>query len=170
MSKITTFFICLLSMSANAATPSFDSRTHLLTIPEMKIDKHSYSDGVLLLSADRKYQVQALTVPVMLSDSDNGQSIELKQGQFLEVKLKSYSTSGYLWVFDDKSINVIQRQGNRTIDLSSCPPTPSVGCSGYEIYTFKAINTGSSYLVLQDSRLWAGRAVGSSFKVKVTVK
>ncbi len=153
-----------------AATPSYDPITGHLNLPEVLINDRSYSNIVLVLGFDGRYQILSLTSPVLLSDTDNGRTVELVQGQFLEIKLTSNPTTGYSWTFNDQSIDLIERQGNSSfVPGNDCEGR--IGCGGSEIGKFKAIKQGSGTLRLEYRRPWETTAQPAQvFQLIITVR
>lgn len=153
-----------------AATPSYDPVTGRLNLPEVLINDHSYSNIVLALGPDGRYQLLSSTSPVPLTDADNGQSIELVQGQFLEIKLASNPTTGYSWTFNSQSIDLVELQGNSSFVLDSdCGGR--VGCGGSETGKFKAVKQGTGTLRLEYRRPWETTAPPAQvFQLSITVR
>ncbi len=159
----------LISFSAIAATSSYNPETRLLTIPEIQIGNQIYTNGILLLGADGKYQIQAITQPTFftLSEVDNGSTIELRLGQSLQIKVASHSDGGFQWSFDKNSTNIVDQPGY-THDFSNCS-NGLVGCSGFEIFTFKSITLGTGNIFLNECR-FEEFCNNPKFKVTVIVK
>ena len=153
-----------------AATPSYDPVTGHLNLPEVLINGHSYGNIVLALGSDGRYQLLSSTSPVSLTDADNGRSIELVPGQFLEIKLASNPSTGYSWTFNAQSIDLVELQGNSSFVLDSdCEGR--VGCGGSETGKFKVVKQGTGTLRLEYRRPWETTAPPAQvFQLSITVR
>ena len=89
-----------------------------------------------------------------VTDADNGKSYAISQGTVLTVELPSYSDGGYRWALPATNTCTLE-QIDYTHDLSECP-TDTLGCSGKEVWTFKAQKTGTTQLKLLNYRSWEG--------------
>ncbi|MBS4097121.1 MAG: protease inhibitor I42 family protein [Sulfuricella sp.] len=168
MNRWTWLMLCCAALPVAAETPSFDAATGRLTLPEVLIGDQSYSNGVLLLSADGRYSVLSLTPGVTVSDTDNGRALELAMGQILTVKLKANPTTGYDWQFNDQSISVLSRQGDAAYVADS---TTLIGSGGVKSWKFKAVVAGSGTLRFEYLRSWeTGVAPIQVVQFPVTVK
>ena len=47
--------------------------------------------------------------PLTANDADNGRTIELNVGQSLVLTLGANPTTGYCWIFDDQSSQIVVR-------------------------------------------------------------
>ena len=145
------FLPALFALPVIAATPTFDSYTGRLTIPEVVVGEQTYTDAILQLGADGRFGLMSVTSPISVSETDNGRTLELLNGQFLGVTLRENASTGYQWLFADQSINVIARQGDPA-HITDLPVIP--GSGGTVTYTFKAISAGSGVLRLEYRRPW----------------
>ncbi len=167
---LATLVLLNLSSQTQATTPNYESTTGRLNLPEVLINGHTYSDVVLLLGSDGRYQVLSLTSPILLTDADNKRTIELSQGQFLEIKLASNPTTGYSWSFDDASVNFIERQGDSSFVLDKSCGDMMAGCGGNELWKFKAIKQGNEMLQLEYKRPWETIAPAQVFQLSIIVR
>ena len=83
--------------------------------------------------------------------------VEVDAGDSLVVTLCSNPTTGFQWSemasISDKS--VIQQIDHELVMPESEPPPPP-GTPGQEVWTFKALKTGTSTIYLEYSRPWEG--------------
>ena len=78
-------------------------------------------------------------------------SIKVKSGHTFSIKLKANPTTGYLW-------QLAKPLDNNYVELVSSdyipPRTKLVGAGNIEVWTFKAIKTGKTEIILQYLRPW----------------
>jgi len=85
---------------------------------------------------------------------DKEQNITVRKGQEFTITLDSNPTSGYIWVaaFNTYTINVISHDFQ--------PTSPKlIGGSGKDVFTFKAISSGTTVLKMVCKRSWEQRFV-----------
>jgi inhibitor of cysteine peptidase len=145
------FLPALFSLPVIAATPTFDPSTGLLTLPEVAVGQLTYGNVILQFGADGRFALISATPPIQVSETASGRTLEMLNGQFLGVTLRENTTTGYQWLFDDQSINVIARQGE-PMHVPDLPVIP--GSGGTITYAFKAIRTGSGVLRFEYRRPW----------------
>lgn len=107
---------------------------------------------------------------VQLTQDDDGKTVTVALDGTLIVALTSNPSTGYSWaVVADEPTN-LELEGEPTY----VPPgstTPVVGAAGTEVFTFKAIKTGSSKLSMAYSRSFeSGVEPEETFEVTVVVK
>jgi len=88
-----------------------------------------------------------------LTEKNNGDSINLKINDNLEIKLESNPTTGYSWFLSDKVDSTIVS----VTDPEFIEPKKDkelVGAGGYEIFTIKAISKGKTSIILNYERPW----------------
>lgn len=100
------------------------------------------------------------------------QTLEVQAGETFEVKLCSNPTTGFQWSEEAEISDpaVLQQEDHKFIGPESeLPPPP--GTPGQEVWTFKALNKGSSSIYLEYSRPWEGGEKGEwTCTVNVIVK
>ena len=90
------------------------------------------------------------TDELVITDPDKGRSIELSEGQVLEVRLESLPTTGYKWSLDSDSTEKL-----KLIDQTETKPeTPGYDMPVLQIFKFRAQQTGSGKLHLVYARSW----------------
>ncbi len=93
-------------------------------------------------------------------------------GDTVRVKLCSNPSTGFKWS-ETASISdqtVIQQTDHKLVMPESEPPPPP-GTPGQEVWTFKALGTGTSNISLEYSRPWEGSEKGEwTFTATITVE
>lgn len=97
--------------------------------------------------------------------ADNGTTIHLNKGDILHLSLKSYGDGGYSWVIISQDKAKLS-----LISTSHVNGTDAPGDFGSDVWTFKAIESGSSTLSLVCQRPWATTDVCACFTVQVVVQ
>ena len=106
---------------------------------------------------------------VSVDDSSSGKQVEIAAGGTLTVTLESNQTTGFQWEL--KSVgdtSVLQSQGGT---YNAPEDTGMVGAGGEEVWTFKALKSGTSSLSMEYSQPWdGGTKAGQTFDLTVVVK
>jgi predicted secreted protein len=89
---------------------------------------------------------------LVLTEADNGTSGSVALNGKFVLSLPSYADGGYEWSITDIDAKILQNLAH-THDLSRCPDGVA-GCSGNEVFTFKALEVGMSQLSLESRRGW----------------
>lgn len=103
---------------------------------------------------------------VILTQADQGKSIQVSPGDHIIIRLGENPTTGYGWAIDQINPEVVSPVA------SDHTPTPDsgVGGGGQRIFTFAAVNTGSSPILLKLWRKWEGdKSVRQRFQVTIQV-
>ncbi|MBE0609973.1 MAG: protease inhibitor I42 family protein [Dehalococcoidia bacterium] len=107
---------------------------------------------------------------VQLSKADNGKTVTVAMNGTVIVALASNPSTGYSWAVVATEPANLELEGEPTY----VPPgstTPVVGAAGTEVFTFKAIRTGSSKLSMAYARSFeTGVAPVETFEVTVEVE
>ena len=110
---------------------------------------------------------------VSVDDSYNGKEVEINVGDLLTVSLESNPTTGFRWELAEISdTTVLELVENKYEAGSGAKQNPPVaGAGGKEIWTFKALEEGTTKLTMEYSRPWKGgeKAV-NTFVLTVAVK
>lgn len=108
------------------------------------------------------------TIPVLLTAKDSGSSVELRQGQVLNISLYGNGTTGFSWYVESVSESIL-RQGETRCDRSACQPGMA-GCGATCTYTFTAVAPGQGPLKLIYHRIWEqGVPPLQTFEITVSV-
>jgi predicted secreted protein len=104
--------------------------------------------------------------PVKVTESNAGSTVELHQGQMLEVELQGNPTTGYTWEVLPGAESILGQQG----DAQFVPESQAVGSGGLVTLTFKAVHVGKATLSLAHHRtLEPGVPPLKTFQVTVVV-
>jgi len=87
------------------------------------------------------------------TEKDNGTSVNFKKGDSFQVKLESNQTTGYSWKLSDKTDEGIIAIISSIYETSS-NDKDIAGAGGFETFSFKAVNTGKTRLLLEYERSW----------------
>jgi inhibitor of cysteine peptidase len=97
----------------------------------------------------------SLDIGVVDMDGNNTtESISLKLGEELNISLESNPTTGYMWnaTFDQSKIE--------QVNYNYEPASPGLtGSGGIETFTFKAVASGETELVMRYKRAWEEEAI-----------
>ena len=88
-----------------------------------------------------------------LTEKNNGDSINLKINDSLEVKLESNPTTGYSWFLND-NVDVTIVSVSDPVFIESEKDKELVGAGGYEIFIIKAISKGKTSIILNYEIPW----------------
>ena len=100
------------------------------------------------------------------------QQVEVPAGDSFTVTLCSNPTTGFQWseAAQISDQTVLEQADHRFVSPQSEPPPPP-GTPGQEIWTFNALNKGTSTVSLEYSRPWEGGEKGEwTFVLTVVVK
>ena len=111
----------------------------------------------------------AASSAVSVDESSSGKQVEIAAGGTLTVTLESNQTTGFQWEL--KSVgdtSVLQSQGGT---YNAPEDTGMVGAGGEEVWTFKALKSGTSSLSMEYSQPWdGGTKAGQTFDLTVVAK
>ena len=107
---------------------------------------------------------------ITLTEKNNGDSLNLKINDTMEIKLESNPTTGYSWFLSDTVDNIIfSITGPKFIE--SKKDEGLVGVGGYETFTLKATSKGKTDLILDYKRPWEeGIDPVETFKISISVE
>lgn len=130
--------------------------------------------GALLVSAcipdimNTEPEVRGLegAAPVQtFTDPQSGSEVTLRPGGKLDLKLDSNPTTGYFWYLKDIDASQIDQLSDEYI--ADPAPEGVVGSGGHQLFTFEALSTGKSNLVLSYERSPQDVAETLTLKIKV---
>lgn len=103
----------------------------------------------------------------VLTNQDNGKSIDTLVGSCLTVQLKESPTTGYVWV-NKTTGDVLLLQNS---DFSPASSTGVLGGSGMRMLRFTVSKAGKSTLLLKQMREWEGESSAVEvFSVTINAK
>jgi inhibitor of cysteine peptidase len=88
-----------------------------------------------------------------LTEKNNGDRLNLKINDTVEIKLESNPTTGYSWFLNDNVDETIVSITSPEF-MESKKDEELVGAGGYEIFTIKAISKGKTDIILNYERSW----------------
>ena len=92
---------------------------------------------------------------------------QIEVGDKIYVELCSNPSTGFKWIYEMSVDNVIKEEG---YDFEE-PDSNVVGASGKEIWTFEAIEKGTTVIDMQYSQPWDGGIKGEwTYRINVTVE
>ncbi len=102
---------------------------------------------------------------IEVGEQQNGEQIEVQQGQTLRVTLPEVRTGGFRWTLSDSSQHILAPQADDT-DAGSA----TLGGVAQHHWDFSAETTGVTELVFEYDRPWARAAAAArTFSVSVRV-
>lgn len=106
--------------------------------------------------------------PNIMNVTESGQQVELAPGDSLVITLDSNATTGFSWsVAGISDEDVVDEVSNEY----QAPDSELVGAGGQEVWTFEALDAGTSTIEMQYSRSWeTGVEPAATFNVTVVVK
>lgn len=153
---------------AHAANPSYDAATGRLDLPEVDIGAQTFSKAVLHLGADGRYELLSIVAPQSVGVAENGQTLHLSVGQYLEVRLAANYSTGFAWQFDPQSIAILSQQGEPNYVPDS--DLPIAGGGGVETWKFKALQAGTGTLRLDYRRSWEAGDPAATVQYQIVVE
>ena len=105
---------------------------------------------------------------VSVDASSTGKSITMSVGDTLVVTLQSNASTGFSWQLDQISdTSVLEKTNNQYV----APATPMPGAPGSEVWTFEALKSGTSAILMEYSQPFAGGIKGAqTFSLTVNVQ
>jgi inhibitor of cysteine peptidase len=101
-----------------------------------------------------------------LSEADDGESLPLKVGDCVTLRLHENASTGYRWVFDGFDANAIDARED-----GYAAGAGSVGSGGDVQWTLQAKSAGTAHVKLKLWRAWEGEAsVRKRFAVTLMIR
>jgi inhibitor of cysteine peptidase len=94
--------------------------------------------------------LSACSKSVKVGSSMNGETLTLEKGQTLVLKLNANPTTGYDWEIISLDPDILSQQGE--VDYKA--DSTLTGSGGVDSWTFKAVDSGGTHLVLVYHRSW----------------
>ena len=106
---------------------------------------------------------------VSLTKANNGQSIEVRQGDEIILRLPENPTAGYGWHID-RADGLSPELSEHTTGSDQPDPNPRLGKGGVREFRFRAKEPGARRLDLKHWREWEGeRSVTERFGVDIRI-
>ncbi|HML98274.1 MAG TPA: protease inhibitor I42 family protein [Tepidiformaceae bacterium] len=107
---------------------------------------------------------------VQLTGDDNGKTVTIAKDGTLIVALVSNPSTGFSWAVIAAEPANLELQGEPKY-LPAGSTTPVAGAAGTEVFTFKAVKTGTSKLSMGYARSWEqGAQPEQTFEITVVVE
>jgi inhibitor of cysteine peptidase len=104
---------------------------------------------------------------ITLSENDSGKTIEVTQGDTIEIRLPENPTTGFQWTVEEVDENILALQSSEYV----LPKDPEIGEGGTRVVRFQAKQAGSGEVTLKYWREWEGdSSIIKRFKINVTVQ
>ena len=105
-----------------------------------------------------------------LTEKNNGEMINLKIDDKVEIKLESNPATGYSWFLSDKVDSAIVSVTD-PVFIESKKDEELIGAGGYEVFTIKAISKGKTSLILNYERPWEKKVEPiETFEITISVE
>jgi len=102
---------------------------------------------------------------VKLSESANGTTVNVDDGNIIELSLKANPTTGFAWAITTVDENILLQTSDSTYDADS----DALGSGGVETFNFGTIKSGTTTLELAYTQAGATEP-GDTFKVTLNVE
>ena len=89
---------------------------------------------------------------VTVTAADIGKTVDIRQGERVNVKLEENATTGYRWAIDRIEEGVLELEDSDFVLASDT----GIGGGGERIFRFRAKSTGTSHVQLKMQREWEG--------------
>jgi inhibitor of cysteine peptidase len=108
-----------------------------------------------------------------LTDADNGGSFTLKQGREFELALEANPSTGFGWKAVEDAGGLLEQASGPAVEESESESGPSKSALGRvqsQVFTFKAVKSGTGTLRMEYKRSWEITAPAEkTFTLTVTV-
>jgi inhibitor of cysteine peptidase len=103
---------------------------------------------------------------LMLSESDNGQTMDIRVGESVRINLPENATTGYRWAIDHYDEEFIEALATEPRYKAN-----AVGSGGEVAFIFKGKDIGPGEIVLKHWRHWEGESsVTKRFRIRLNVQ
>ncbi|HEY6221100.1 MAG TPA: protease inhibitor I42 family protein [Candidatus Eisenbacteria bacterium] len=109
------------------------------------------------------------THPGVLTESDNGRSFDVRQGELIVVKLDSNHSSGFSWALAE-DIGAVVRQEGKPVYARNTSKAGKILSGGSETWRFRATGSGRETVKLEYRRSWERNFPDRTFRFNLTVR
>ena len=103
----------------------------------------------------------------LVTQADDGKTIEVRQGDLVTLRLPENPTTGYRWSLDEHDALALEPAEKPKFE----PASPAIGAGGIRTFTFLAKTVGESSLALSLRRSWERPTSGQkTFSVKIRIR
>ena len=102
---------------------------------------------------------------LLIVESDNGRTVDIRLGESVRVTLSENATTGYRWAidrYDEQLFEMVTTEPNY--------PKNVIGSGGEVSFVFRAKNPGSGKVVLKHWRREGDTSVTNRFRVRLLVE
>jgi inhibitor of cysteine peptidase len=127
---------------------------------------HCFLAGSIALLAVIFASQAAVAANRVVTDADNGDTLHLKMGELLELRLRSNPSTGYIWQPLPESTPLLKLVRQAQTKATE----PGVGRPIVQVFLFRAARAGEGLLALRYSRPWESSAPdGKLFELHVFI-
>jgi inhibitor of cysteine peptidase len=102
---------------------------------------------------------------ILLTEQNQGQTVDVRVGQQVVLSLPENATTGYRWAIDHLEANLVEA-GEPTAQY----PSTAIGSGGRVEWVFLVKAPGSTEIALKQWRPWeADRSVGERFRIQLRI-
>src|SRR5262249_31276453 len=103
---------------------------------------------------------------LLLTEKDEGRTVDIRVGQELRVSLPENATTGYRWATEQSPEEFVE-----TTAIEPRYTANAVGSGGLIAFVFRGVKVGSGEIVLKHWRHWEGdRSITRRFRLRVNVR
>ena len=127
--------------------------------------------SLLACSSSKDASIE-VSIDDLMSQKHISQQVEVTAGSMLTVTLGSNPTTGFQWTEEAQisGTEALKQVSHEFIGPESEPPPPP-GTPGQEVWTFEALEEGTTTISMEYSRPWEGGEKGEwTYNLTVTVK
>jgi predicted secreted protein len=125
--------------------------------------------SVALASAPFALPAQATARPTVYHKADSGKTVHVAKGERFKVSLKQATDGGYEWVVSKHpDSSILKYVGSKTHAPKQDPDHPIAGAPTREVFTFRAVGSGTTSFKLAEKRFGREKAI-KHFKMRVKV-
>ncbi len=104
---------------------------------------------------------------VVLTEADDGKTVEVGRGEQLGIRLSENPTTGFRWEIDKNNPEILALSGDQNIQAADV----GIGGGSQRVLSFEAKSEGIDHLELKLWREWEGeRSVTRRYSVTVRVR
>lgn len=120
--------------------------------------------AILAITAAAVCVGQSGSAPLIITENDNGKTLQATVGQKIFIQLPSNPTTGYTWVVPRDTGPLVRGKKTYTANGSNL-----AGAGGTQSLEFYAKDTGTATLTLEYKRPWENDPPARTFTVTVNV-
>jgi inhibitor of cysteine peptidase len=109
---------------------------------------------------------EALQVKLLLSETDNGRTVDIRMGEKARITLPENATTGYRWAIDHVDENYLE-----VLTPEPSYTAGSIGSGGEVAFTFQGKKFGIGEIMLKQWRSWEGdSSVTTRFRIRLNIR